>query len=478
MKKIYTIPLARKVFRLFIVTLLASLCTQVFANQDELEQLIHDANSKINIGVKVQNLTNGEVIFAKNANRTYIPASNQKVVTAVAALLYLGSEYRFQTKLLVSEHSIDNGQLNGDLYFKFSGDPDLRIRDIDELVVSLTNHSINRINGNIYIDDSSYGGQDLGPGWMWDDTGYCFSSPIGANILNQNCVALTIKPSATVGQPIQVQFSDANQYINIINEAVTKPKNTKGCYTLLKAGPKNSYTLSGCLRANIKKHTLTAALTDSDLFINEVIKGLFKKHSIAVMGKYKQKRAKGDLTELEVHQSRPLREHVAMMLKESDNLVSDTVFKKIGLHYFRSQGTWKTGSKAIRKILETWLKDYDGVIADGSGLSRYNLVSPDEMVVLLSNVYKNERVANEFIAALPVSGVNGTLKDRMVDQNAKGKVKAKTGTMANVTALSGYIYTLQNNVLAFSILINGIPGSTKEYQDLEDRFCQFLVTHY
>lgn len=445
-----------------------------------LDDLIDDANGRVSIGIKVTDLKSNETLFEKNATRTYTPASNQKVITAAAGLLYLGSDYRFKTRLYASEGSTDNGQFNGNVTIKFSGDPDLRIHHLNELIKELTNRGSNRINGDVYLDESAYGGQDLGPGWMWDDTRYCFSAPIGANIVNQNCIGIRVIPGKAVGSPIVVKFSEANQYITVINKAVTKGPDTKGCYVRLKTAPRNTYQLTGCLSLNAKSRGLSVALDDPDKFNKEVVKGLFKKNNIQIMGSIKRGRAKDAVLLIAEHKSRPLRENVNEMLKESDNLISDTLFKKLGSAYFRGQGTWKTGSKAVRRILanKVDLRSYDGVIADGSGLSRYNLVSPAQMVYLLTKLYKKPSVSNEFISALPVSGVDGTLKHRMAAPGFRGKVKAKTGTMANVTSLSGYVYTKKNNVLAFSIIINGVPGKTRKYQDLEDRICQFLVENY
>ena len=448
--------------------------------QLSIDDMVSSANDQISIGVKIMDLSSKEVIYEKNAERTYTPASNQKVITAAAALLYLGSDYRFKTRLYTSEGTTDNGQFNGNVYLKFSGDPDLRIHHINELVEALTNQGINRINGDVHFDESAYGGKDLGPGWMWDDAQYCFSAPIGANILNQNCVGIRVKPGKKVGAPIVVQFSEANQYIKVINQAVTKSPDAKGCYVRLKTGHDNTYILRGCIRLNGPTQGLSVALENPDSFNKEVLKGLFKKQNIIVMGDFKRGRAKGKLTQVAEHKSQPLLHYVTEMLKESDNLISDSLFKKLGSAYFRGQGTWKTGAKAIRRILASKinLKPYNGVIADGSGLSRYNLVSPEQMVYLLDQVYQKTGVSSEFMAALPISGTDGTLSHRMSAPGYRGKVKAKTGTMANVTSLSGYVFTKQKKVLAFSIIVNGIPGSSRKYQNLEDQICQHLVQNY
>lgn len=472
----------------FFQSLIMLLCLPWFACaaasvdlKTSLDTMISDADDHINIGVKVVDVANSKTVYEKNAGRTYTPASNQKVVTAAAGLLYLGPEYRFKTQVLRAPGEIENHQLNGNVVIKFAGDPELRISNLSRLIKELAEkEGIKRIQGDVIIDESAYGGQDFGPGWMWDDMRHCFSAPISANILNQNCAGIRVAPGKKVGAPVTILPTATSGYVSIVNHATTKSAEARNCYIKLKIASENKYILEGCLSLNSKPRGLSVSLDDPDKFNKNVIRHLFKEQKITVTGKIKDGRAKGDLKLVAEHRSEPLTKFIHEMLKESDNLISDTLFKKLGSTYFKGQGTWKSGSKAVRRILASKVEvhPFVGVIADGSGLSRYNLISPEQMVELLEHIYQKNDVAKQFITALPISGIDGTLEHRMGAPGFRGKVKAKTGTMANVTSLSGFVYTKNNKTLAFSIIINGVAGSTRQYKALEDQICELLIENY
>lgn len=459
--------------QLFAATTMVKQTSQ--SNNSGIENLIQSTGNNINIGIKVQDVKTGKIIFSKNSDRTFVPASNLKLFTAFVGLYYLGPDFRFKTQILTNNKTIKDGQLDGNLYFRFTGDPDLSVADLKQMIVKLKQMGIHRINGNVYIDDSAYGPASMGPGWMWDDADRCFSAPISANILNQNCVDIKIKPGAKPGVPLHVKSYTANEFITLKNKTTTKPEKYKKCSVRLKAKSDNEYILSGCLPVGASARTLSISLQDPDDFVSSALGKLLYKNGVQVGGEVIEAKNFQHLTLLVEHKSAKLTDLVNTMLKESDNLISDSLFKKIGARYYHAPGTWKNGSKALKTILSGQLAVdmNNSVLADGSGLSRYNLVTPNQIVSLLNTAY-HKPVANQFIHSLPVAGVDGTLKYRMRAPGLANKIKAKTGTMASVTALSGYIYTSRNHVLAFSILINGIAGSMHKYIQLEDQICNYL----
>lgn len=458
----------------------------LFAVENDISRRIEEliaGSGNINIGIHVQDLTTGEILYQKNADRTFIPASNQKMFTAVAALTQLHPEYQFKTRILATTHQVTGGQLNGDIYFQFSGDPSLRIRDVNALIASLKSQGIQQINGKVYVDFTAFENHGWGPGWVWNDTRYCFSAPINAGILNQNCLNVQIVPGGAVGAPIKIIPNEASQSVAVINKATTQSANRKGCYVQLEnnataATDPNTYVLEGCLRLNSKQQTLSIPLTHPEAFATRLVDNLLHKNGINFRQPVERGGAEGPLVTLAEHSSKPLGGLVKTMLKESDNLISDTVYKRLGYTYF-SQGTWKTGALAVRKVLNSRAGiglEKKTVIADGSGLSRYNLVSPQEVSGLLNYAYHNPAISGTFIKSLPIGGIDGTLKYRMHD--ITGRVSAKTGTMVNVSALSGYLKTRRNHTLAFSILTNGVVGPMHKYKLLEDEICQYLVNAY
>jgi D-alanyl-D-alanine carboxypeptidase/D-alanyl-D-alanine-endopeptidase (penicillin-binding protein 4) len=166
------------------------------------------------------------------------------------------------------------------------------------------------------------------------------------------------------------------------------------------------------------------------------------------------------------------------MMKDSDNLIADMLFKKMGQVRFGIPGTWKKGTRAVRDFLEkqVGLNTERIVIMDGSGMSRYNLISPHDLVSSLVWMKKQFGCASEFCASLPISGVDGSLAERMQDALLKGKIRAKPGTMTGISSLSGYATTQDGQELAFSIMLSGFTKKTEEYKtQIEDRICSVLV---
>jgi len=169
---------------------------------------------------------------------------------------------------------------------------------------------------------------------------------------------------------------------------------------------------------------------------------------------------------------------VKTMLKKSDNLIADSLFKTLGAIYYKQTGTWENSSKAMQQILanKTNIDFSKALIYDGAGLSRYTLVSPQQFSLLLSAAYHDPVLADIFIAALPIAGIDGTLKYRMGKGSTLGNIHAKTGSLANTSALSGYLQTSHHEVLAFAIIINRFTGTMHKYHLLQDKICQFLAS--
>lgn len=448
-----------------------------------IDGMMKDIGADLNIGIKVQDVATQEVIYSRNADRSYIPASNQKIFTAAAALIVLGVDYTFKTQLLTQKPTLQAGVLSGDLFVHFSGDPSLQTTHLAALLKQLKSQGLTGISGNVYLDSSAFEPQLIGDGWMWDDTQYCFAPPISANMLNQNCLQFFISPGSSVGAPLQVQRNQSNQYLLLQNETETRASNARGCQLKLRDVYQNQYQLSGCLPQSSKGAGMSVALTDPNYYALAIVKGLLADQQITVKGRVQLGTNGADLSKMVViaeKQSEPLSKLIHTMLKESDNIIAETVFKKMGGVYFNSSGSWERGSKAVRTLFtkNAKMSFTNAVIADGSGLSRYNLITPDQVVDLLTYVYHNEQISQTFVAALPNGGIDGSLKYRLKSPAVMGKVWAKTGSMANVVSLSGYIKTNQKRVLAFSILINGAAGSLQKYRKIQDAVCESLAKQY
>ena len=223
--------------------------------------------------------------------------------------------------------------------------------------------------------------------------------------------------------------------------------------------------------------TLLIALRNMRLYVKNILLDQLRAHNIHLFGeiKFNSIPTNKTLYTLAKHTSEPLSKLLKPMLKESDNAIADTIYKKLGHSFFRQTATWQSSAKAVANILEpkTKIVFKKMNIVDGSGLSRYNLVSPAQLVALLHYVYFAKKINSFFVDALSVAGVDGTLKERM--PKLKNRVFAKTGSMSGVSSLAGYIKTKNQETIAFAIILNSFLNNPQKYQKLQDEICELLA---
>lgn len=441
-----------------------------------INQAISQVSPNLDIGVIIKSMKTGRIIYSRNENRLFVPASILKILTAEAALLYLGTNYKFSTGFYTDAQKFENGVLYGNLYLIHSGDPTLTYSDLKELMASLTAQQIKTVHGNVYIDITAYDQEQYGPGWVWNDKRFCYAAPISASIINHNCLPFSIEPGG-VGQNANIIESPSHFYSYIHNSVITKPRSARSCYIRLGANADSSISLTGCMPKGKYSQGISTVVNNVGEYNKSLLKTLFQKNNIQVTGTFSQGIANANLKLVANHQSKPLFQIVTDMLKKSDNIIAGSLFKKLGQKFFGQPGSWQNGNLAVAKILG----HHAGVnvnhvnTLDGSGLSPYNQISPAQMVKVLDFAYHNPNTNYEFISALPVAGVDGTLKHRL--QNIAWKVRAKTGTISGVNSLAGYAITRDKDALAFVIIINGKPGMGWRYKELEDQIVTAMTQY-
>ena len=450
---------------------------------DNLEENINYILSKFhgnyNIGIAVRSLDNGNLLYAKNANRTFIPASSLKLFTGVAALDYLGPTYTFSTEYLADNPTPDtNGTLPGNLYIKFSGDPYLTLDTLKAMTNTLSEQGIKSIQGNIVIDDTAVDRETWQSGRVIKDKILCYAAPVTATIINRNCFSFDINNPRHTNSASAIRVNQNLGDILIENQIITGRKKQRGCVLDLKPTVDNHYILSGCMAPRATPLSLAVALQNPNLATSNIVAKLFKNAGISynqvVFGK-----TSANAQILTKNDSPELATMIKRMLKKSDNLIADSLLKKLGGVYFSTQGSWENGVKAIHSILgEKAGIDFQNIVmVDGSGLSRDNQVTPEDFIKLLSFAYNKMPNNDLFYDSLPRSGIDGTLRFRLAGP-VIDKVHAKTGTMEGTSALAGYIRTANNKILAFAILVNeAIAGKNNQasYHLLENRICDYLA---
>jgi D-alanyl-D-alanine carboxypeptidase/D-alanyl-D-alanine-endopeptidase (penicillin-binding protein 4) len=451
------------------------------------QQLVNTLNNILSanrpngdVAVYVKSMQHGDSLYALNVYQPLVPASTLKIFTAEAALLFLGPSYRFSTQVWTDAKGVKNGVLQGNLYIVLSGDPTLTYNDLADLMQSLKAEQIQAIAGNVYIDNTAYDKNFYGPGWDQKDKNYCYGAPISAGIVNHNCLSLSVAPAKTSGGTAQLITSPKYFYPTINNTVVTQAKRGRSCYVRVSKGFSNSINLDGCMPKGGYSWGFSYVVTDIPEYNRALFKNLLRQLSIKVAGNVTFGSAPTkNLALIGSHNSKPLRLLITEMLKKSDNIIASALFKKIGQLYTSKPGSWENGSLAVSQILakNAGMNIKGARILDGSGLSSDNLASPAQMMQLLNFTYHHYQTSFEFISALPIAGVDGTLKGRM--QNIPRKVRAKTGSLSGsgVVSLAGYAVSADKEPLAFVIMINGSKGMGWRYKELEDKIATALTQY-
>lgn len=444
----------------------------------ELDRLVGlGRTGSANVSVYVKSMKYRDLLYARNINKPLTPASTLKILTAEAALIYLGSDYRFSTQLLTDAKSVKNGILQGNLYVVLSGDPTLTYYDLIDLLMILHSQQIHAVAGNVYIDNTAYDQSFYGPGWIWKDKNYCYGAPISASIINHNCLSFKVTPSNVPGHAAQVVTSPKFFYPQIKNSVVTKSKRSRSCSLHLSTNPNSMISIEGCMTKGGYPWGISYVVTDIPEYNRALFKSLLNRLSISVYGTVTFGSGGEHLSLVGSHASQPLKVLVNEMLKKSDNIIAGALFKKLGQIYTHKPGSWENGSLAVSQILAT--KAGVGIagmrILDGSGLSPDNLTTSTQMMQVLDFAFHHDATSYEFISSLPIAGVDGTLKHRM--GHIARKVRAKTGTISGVVSLAGYALSADKETIGFVILINGSRGMGWRYKALEDNIATALTRY-
>ena len=400
-------------FPSFIIGLSTSIALNVqAANVDEYINQLPDG---ANLALMVQKVGAEAPEIDYHAKQMALPASTQKVITALAALLQLGPDFRFTTTL-ESKGSVDGGTLKGDLVARFGGDPTLKRQDIRNMVATLKKSGVQKIDGNVLIDTSIFASHDKAPGWPWNDMTQCFSAPPAAAIIDRNCFSISLYSAQNAGDLAYIRV--ASYYpVNMFSQVRTLARGSSEaqyCELDVVPGDLNRFTLTGCLPQRADPLPLAFAIQDGASYAGAILKQELTQAGITYTGTLlRQTQVNQPGTVIASKQSAPLHDLLKIMLKKSDNMIADTVFRMIGHARFGVPGTWRAGSDAVRQILrqQAGVDRGNTIIADGSGLSRHNLLAPATMMQVLQYIAQHDTELN-FISMLPLAGYDGSLQYR------------------------------------------------------------------
>ena len=424
-------------------------------------------------------------LYALNAAKLMMPGSAMKIVTAATAAETLGWDYRFETRI-VSMVPVENGVLGDDLYVVGGGDPSISERSnppgaLRAIARQVREAGITRIEGGIIGDDDLFDDRGIGDGWTLDNLPYGYSAAISALEYNEGSADLQIRAGAQEGDPVAIQVRPDGSDLQVENRLVTVAESGNGALTLQRFPGSSRVLVQGQIPAKAAPFVRTASVDNPTRFFVAALRNALVAEGIQVAGDaidIDELESKPDLTRartLVSHTSPTLRELVSSMMRVSQNQYAETLLRAMGAFGAGSAtgangasgpprrsgdtaeagATNASGARRARQVLQQWnIPDDSLVIADGSGLSRYNYVTSEALVRILQVMRGDARHASAFAESLPVAGRDGTLARRRAGTAAEGKVRAKTGTVDNVRAIAGYVETADGDTLVFSMIAN------------------------
>ncbi|NBC85142.1 MAG: D-alanyl-D-alanine carboxypeptidase/D-alanyl-D-alanine-endopeptidase [Bacteroidetes bacterium] len=447
-------------------------------------------------GVVVAEAETGKVLHARNGSTNATPASNMKLLTAAAALDRLGPDFRYTTTVYRGG-PVEGGVLQGPLVVRGAGDPTLGDTKPDPTAVfrqwadSLRAAGIRRIEGDIVGDDDIFDDQALGKGWSWDDTPYYYAAEIGGLVYHRNVIDLTVR-GQDEGMPARLSWTPMNTgYVNVVNRSVTSAPGTRKDEDYRRLPGTNTIQVGTTVPpGGLEREELT--ITNPTLFLTHVLREVLIDEGIAVTGSpvdvddmaIKPDYTTAAFSPVASYTSPPMSELVATINEDSDNLYAEQILRTLAVHAapdasHLDPGSAEKGAVVVKSVAAEAGVDTSRVkVADGSGLSRHNLVSAEATVKLLQYMWNhpNRAVRRSFLESLPLGGRDGTLEYRFRGNASAGRnVRAKTGTLSNVSALSGFVTRRDGTPLIFSIMCINHTTRGSTVRRAQDRIVNALA---
>ncbi len=409
-----------------------------------LDALHENSLARSKVGVEVMQASDGDVLFAHNPSVPFNPASNTKMLTTAAAITYLGGDYRYHTALYGPAPD-DEGVVHGDVVLRGSGDPSLTSSDLAEIARDLAGRGVVRVDGDLYADPRFHD-----PAHPDDVEGV----GEGALILNRNTYGVRVRPG-DVGHAALVTVDPHTDFFGVENQATTvHGKRSRLRIDSYRKDDRLIVTVRGRIADNRGEYIDVRRLADGALFAGATLRAAFADFGVELTGTFHAGAAAAP-TLLAEHKSSPLSDVCRISNKPSNNFVAEAIYKTVGAELYGVPGTLAKGTRAIAEYLgEAGIKPGSYRIVNGSGLTHENRITPSDLTALLRLIYFDVAVAPDFLTSLAIGGIDGTIRNRFLGTDAVGLVRAKTGTLTGVSALSGYVGD-KDDVLIFTIFVQG-----------------------
>lgn len=434
-------------------------------------------------GISIRSATSGELIYSSNGDLRLTPASNMKLFTASAALSTLGKDYTFLTEIRTNG-SIKNNQLKGNLYLVGKGDPTLLPEDLNQFALALKKKGITTISGHLIGDDSWYDRNHYSIDVPWSDEAAYYGAAISAltvspdKDLNTGTVVVEVTPGNAVKKKAKVKLEPSTDYVQMINDTITVDSEGENHILITREHGSNIIKITGTIPLTATKQKEWIAVWEPAKYVLDLFKQSLHKQGIEVKGITKLAITPKQTDILYEHQSMPLSKILIPFLKLSNNSHAEVLIKEMGKR-FQGKGSWEAGLKIEKGALTTiGMKPEKMEIRDGSGISHISVVPANEVTQLLFIVQSLDWFP-QFSNALPKAGSNdkmvaGTLRNRMKNLPLQNNLIAKTGTLTNVSSLSGYLKSKNGEPIIFSILLNHL-NDEDDGKRVEDQIVHILA---
>ncbi len=432
--------------------------------------------------ISIVAMPSGKKVYAYNTEQSLLPASVIKIVTTAAALHYLGPEYRFKTKFLYSgERKGDT--FHGDLIIRGGGDPTLSTETLWSIAKQIKGSGINEITGNIVIDAHFFDKSDKVSEW-WDDeerSQRAYDAKLSALPLNFNAIAVHVQPGSYVKDKLNIWLEPTLPYIRLHNMTKTVRKrsrrNTVSIRRTEKVPGEVEMRIRGKLHSSVQERVFYLNVDDPMRYVTETFRALLQEVGVNINGTSKVVYIPVVAKEWHKHLSAPLSVILKLLNTYSNNMTAEQIVKTIAAEQ-NVPGSHAEGLRLMKEFLRLSGVNMEGIVlVDGSGLSRKNRMTTRAITDLLTSLFSRFDIGPDFISVLRVMGAQGVLSQRLAKSPARGKIRAKTGTLRGLSALAGYVASKDGKVYGYALFLNNNRCGYRKADQIEDSIVT-AIYHY
>ena len=453
---------------------LCSMASAAHADPSLLQVLSGPGLRGAAVSVLVVDRRSGEELFARYPDRRLVPASNQKLLTATAALASFGPTHRFVTEVGASAAPDAEGRVSR-LSVRGGGDPSLTSEQWWRLAADLRALGLREVSDLLTVEDRIFDDERWHPSWQ-PVTARAYHAPVGALTANYGTFRVRVAPGAGVGAPAQVTIDPPIPYLALVPRAMTGAPGSRASLRVdrLAVGATEQVQVAGSIPVEGKARDIYRSVAHPTRYAAAVLRQQLEANGIRVLGATRRAPMPAEGVPLLSFEGYELARVVALFMKNSNNMIGEALIKAMGRGANGTPGSWPRGLAALRRILgERGVDLAEARLADGSGLSRENRVSARMLVEVLRVADRSFELAPELLASLPIAGRDGTLEKRA--EAARDRVRAKTGLLTGVTGLSGFARTAEGRDVVFSLLANGYRAGDRAAMRQVDRFVAALI---